>query len=66
MNIQEYILEDYVICPICEEKLKSLSSQHLHYKHGYEDLREFKIQHRIPRPIKNPRTKSRPSLPTTP
>ncbi|MDQ0418970.1 hypothetical protein J2Z48_003194 [Croceifilum oryzae] len=48
MNIQEYIFEDYVICPICNEKLAFLSGSHLKYKHGYEGMREFKIEYGIP------------------
>ncbi|SDX93221.1 hypothetical protein [Thermoactinomyces sp. DSM 45892] len=48
MNIQDYIFEQYVTCPICKENLLSLSGSHLHYKHGYEGIREFKIEYNIP------------------
>lgn len=48
MNIQEYIFDEYVICPICKEKLKMLSPSHLRYKHGYQGMKDFKLQFNIP------------------
>lgn len=48
MNIQDYIFDEYILCPICKEKFTMLSPAHLKYKHGYEGLRGFKLKHRIP------------------
>lgn len=38
---------DYIECPICKKRLKSLNTTHLR-KHGFESVREFKIAYDIP------------------
>ncbi|MDP4145943.1 MAG: hypothetical protein Q8936_15890 [Bacillota bacterium] len=48
MNIEEIVFDNYVICPLCKERMKSLSGAHLKYKHGYSGLKEFKIEFGIP------------------
>lgn len=48
MNIQDYIFDEYIICPICMEKFTMLSTSHLKFKHNYKGLRDFKLQHGIP------------------
>lgn len=47
MNIEEYIFDEYIICPICGEK-KQILTHHLKHKHGYINQREFKLENGIP------------------
>ncbi|SDY22009.1 hypothetical protein [Thermoactinomyces sp. DSM 45892] len=47
MDIEKYIFEDYIICPICKAKKRALTWMHLGM-HGYESVREFKIKNNIP------------------
>jgi len=48
MNVEEIVFDNYVKCPLCKEKLKSLSGTHLQQKHGYTNIKEFKLEFGIP------------------
>lgn len=48
MDISEIIFDTYVICPFCKKKMKSLSGTHLHWKHGFKNMYEFKLEYGIP------------------
>lgn len=48
MNIDEIVFDTYVICPLCQAKMKTLSGAHLIYKHGYSGLKEFRLKFGLP------------------
>lgn len=48
MNVDDIVFDDYVICPLCKEIMKSISGAHLIHKHGYSGIKEFKIEYGIP------------------
>ena len=47
MDVKEIIFSTYVICPLCNKKMKALHTNHLKHKHGCT-LKEFKMEFEIP------------------
>ena len=48
MNIDEIVFDTYVICPLCKKEYKSISGDHLKFKHGYKKIQDFKFEYGIP------------------
>lgn len=47
MNLDDIVFDNYVICPLCKNKMRSLSGSHLQHKHGLS-YKEFKFEFGIP------------------
>ena len=47
MHVSEIVFDTYVICPLCQRKMTSLSGTHLQQKHGFTNMRDFKLEYGI-------------------
>lgn len=48
MNVDDIVFNDYVICPLCKNRLRAISGSQLIHKHGYSWMKEFKLEFGIP------------------